>query len=632
MNRKRKSVIGAVCVLALVAAGIVAYRAQFENSEDPSAPTVTARSDAPNVHFTVAALPEQALDDSVASYATPLGTPYEITPSAPAAGSTVSFPIDPQVDLAEIGGYQPSPSNLFIAIYEPGLRMWVPLASHYDSSAQTLSAVAPHFSSLRKMIVNGTKEVGAAVAGGAKTVLNAATGAYEVAKDEVTGLMELTQQFYDGISKGVSLVIAAASDPHQEPADCGKADPSYSITVSQQADKFPACVTSASETVLAMENHFLIPYGFKPPPGAAPRTPFSTYTSLVDFIAGVYYKGLNGMYLPAHGAGELVVGDSLRGAHQWTGTLVMDTFAFAMAASLGALAVVPGFKWETEELTLTLRQTLTQVASKDGVVDIRTFFLELEKTVTEESNKPEQLENLGNLNDLVGCIQKLGPRLEEAFTTGTVEERMQSVLEGARDCAAATIQGLSKVVDSTAASTLAGLTDLVVVTRGIWQAAFAGPQAASIPVVVTYSPPMTTTQTAAPTWLYQSFLHTTAIGPSGIQRAATIDGRNYPNSTSFWVGCEGLPAVTQFSLDGKYSLVNTTLGLDSGTPQSLSVTITLAADGVPLETWTLRPGQSVPVSGSVAGRMVLSLSAQAVSGTCGSSAVGYGIAGDARLS
>src|SRR5664280_1447351 len=102
MNRKRKSVIGAVCVLALVAAGIVAYRAQFENSEDPSAPTVTARSDAPNVHFTVAALPEQALDDSVASYATPSGTPYEITASAPAAGSTVSFPIDPQVDLAAI--------------------------------------------------------------------------------------------------------------------------------------------------------------------------------------------------------------------------------------------------------------------------------------------------------------------------------------------------------------------------------------------------------------------------------------------------------------------------------------------------------------------------------------------------
>src|SRR5664279_2119382 len=77
----------------------------------------------------------------------------------------------------------------------------------------------------------------------------------------------------------------------------------------------------------------------------------------------------------------------LRRAHQWTGTLVMDTFAFAMAASLGALAVVPGFKWEAEELTLTMRQTLTQVATKDGVLDLRTFFVELEKEVTPEEQQ-----------------------------------------------------------------------------------------------------------------------------------------------------------------------------------------------------------------------------------------------------
>ena len=68
---------------------------------------------------------------------------------------------------------------------------------------------------------------------------------------------------------------------------------------------------------------------------------------------------------------------------------------------------------------------------------------------------------------------------------------MQSLLEGARDCASAAIQGLSKVVDSQAASVLAGLPDLVVATRGIWQAAFAGPQAASIPVTVTKFDPST---------------------------------------------------------------------------------------------------------------------------------------------
>lgn len=62
----------------------------------------------------------------------------------------------------------------------------------------------------------------------------------------------------------------------------------------------------------------------------------------------------------------------------------------------------------------------------------------------------------------------------------------------------AAIQGLSKVVDSQAASVLAGLPDLVVATRGIWQAAFAGPQAASIPVTVTKFDP------SAPYLLYRN--------------------------------------------------------------------------------------------------------------------------------
>jgi hypothetical protein len=148
---------------------------------------VTAGPDAANVQFTVTALPGPAVDESLASYATALGMPYDITPSGPSAGSTVSFPVDLPVDLAQIGDYQPSTSNLFIAVYEPGLRMWVPLASHYDPAVQTLSAVAPHFSAFRKMVVNGAKAVGSAVTAGANTILNAATGAYEVAKDQVTG-------------------------------------------------------------------------------------------------------------------------------------------------------------------------------------------------------------------------------------------------------------------------------------------------------------------------------------------------------------------------------------------------------------------------------------------------------------
>ena len=132
------------------------------------------------------------------------------------------------------------------------------------------------------------------------------------------------------------------------------------------------------------------------------------------------------------------------------------------------------------------------------VVDLRTFFVELEKEVTRRATSQNNWNSLGKLNDLAACVRQLGPRLEDALNTGSVEQRMQSLLEGARDCASAAIQGLSKVVDSQAASVLAGLPDLVVATRGIWQAAFAGPQAASIPVTVTKFDP------SAPYLLYRN--------------------------------------------------------------------------------------------------------------------------------
>ena len=40
------------------------------------------------------------------------------------------------------------------------------------------------------MVVNDAKAVAPAVTAGANTILNAATGAYDVAKDQVTGIME----------------------------------------------------------------------------------------------------------------------------------------------------------------------------------------------------------------------------------------------------------------------------------------------------------------------------------------------------------------------------------------------------------------------------------------------------------
>lgn len=133
-------------------------------------------------------------------------------------------------------------------------------------------------------------------------------------------------------------------------------------------------------------------------------------------------------------------------------------------------------------------------------------------------------------------------------------------------------------------------------------------------------------------WLFEKVESVSAVGPSGTKRAVAISGQDYPNSTSLWVGCDGPPAVTQFTLGGRYSRLDATLTLDTGTPASLAVTFKVSADGTLLNSWTLKPGASQVVGISIAGAQRLEISTQAVGGTCATASVGYGIAGDAALS
>lgn len=146
-------------------------------------------------------------------------------------------------------------------------------------------------------------------------------------------------------------------------------------------------------------------------------------------------------------------------------------------------------------------------------------------------------------------------------------------------------------------------------------------------------PTGTAPETGAGTvWLYQLPATVEAAGPSGTQVATTVDGQAYPNSTSFWVGCDSVPAVTTFRLGGGFAQLRTRLALDADTPAGLAVTVTLSADATGLGSWTLRPGDTTPVEVPLAGRSELTLSAMATAGVCGASSVGYGIAADAALS
>jgi hypothetical protein len=132
-------------------------------------------------------------------------------------------------------------------------------------------------------------------------------------------------------------------------------------------------------------------------------------------------------------------------------------------------------------------------------------------------------------------------------------------------------------------------------------------------------------------WLYQAPSTVVAVGPSGQQRSAVLGTVASDNSTSFWVGCEGSPAVTEFTLDGQYSELTSTLALDSVTPADLAVHVSLTIDAKPTGQWDLRPGLTVPIDVPTAGGQRLTLRAQATAGVCGVSSIGYGIAFDAAL-
>jgi pimeloyl-ACP methyl ester carboxylesterase len=134
-----------------------------------------------------------------------------------------------------------------------------------------------------------------------------------------------------------------------------------------------------------------------------------------------------------------------------------------------------------------------------------------------------------------------------------------------------------------------------------------------------------------PTWLYTTVDNTSAVGPTGTQRSATLDGRTSETSTSFWVGCDGEPAVATFTLAGGYRLMSTVFLLDTFTPDELVVRVVVKVDGVVADQFDLKRGPTRPVGINTTGAAILTFETEAIAGTCTAESIGYGIAYDAAL-
>ena len=128
--------------------------------------------------------------------------------------------------------------------------------------------------------------------------------------------------------------------------------------------------------------------------------------------------------------------------------------------------------------------------------------------------------------------------------------------------------------------------------------------------------------------LFQVPVTSDAPGASGGPADPALTGVPGTN-TSFWVGCAGTPATTNFALGGGYVGVTGTLRLAAFAPPDLVVEVRLLADGQQVHAATLGAGVGSAFDVDVGTAQELVLTAQAVQGTCTVAPVGYGVLVDA---
>jgi hypothetical protein len=119
------------------------------------------------------------------------------------------------------------------------------------------------------------------------------------------------------------------------------------------------------------------------------------------------------------------------------------------------------------------------------------------------------------------------------------------------------------------------------------------------------------------------------VGSSGQQLDSTLNGRHFPDSTGFWVGCEGRPATATYQLDGNWHRLTATAGLDVTAPADVTAKLIIELDGKAALTETVSRSRSVPVDLDLSKVRMLTVSAERTKGSCGNATRPYGALGDA---
>lgn len=387
---------------------------------DQSVAQVSAPAGAVNHDVTVKIRPADSTPapSGLDGVARALGSAVDVTTSGALPGAQVRLPYDSARDAVTVGGKTSSAANVFIAVYNPGLKVWVPLATTIDSVHHQLVAVAPHFSLFRKFVVDPISKV------------------WDKA---VTGLDALRR-----IIETSWRSIADIASPRQEKAECDAADPDHDVTAT--LPQLHGCVVSEGEEAeLRLENRLLIPLDVNPAAGVdvGPFTEEGKEDNIVLLLTRFLQSGSGLAVVGGRSATHVNLSPVTATEPQWAAAVRPDLLAIALDAILTTLAWIPSEK-EFELAVIRSRSRLLALTAKGGTVTMHELVVELRAILKADVSKPEVAEVSEVVATALECEKADLKGLGEFSNEPSIETGVAGVIETAKSCVTTALKTVGK--------------------------------------------------------------------------------------------------------------------------------------------------------------------------------------------
>jgi hypothetical protein len=393
-----------------------------------------------------------------------LGTAYRVSVSREPVGAVIHFRVDPrrlrELALADGG----SGSQLFVELYEPALQTWFPLRSRYDAATRTVSAVAPHLSTVALGWV--VTKLARAISVGVSAVAMTAA--------------EFTKSFVSEVKDTLS--------PEQQSDGCdSRADSDW--IVRSRISRLTGCISTSDAHPLLLENPLLVPLDVGQPPGPAHASLLAqdiSRDSLPQFLERGLVWVTGATLVPPHGAAVI----PMNAANFTGGGAEVATSAnvnmIADDVILGLLAVLPPDReWTTEVEAVEQRVVETvqrEETANPGSVSQKTFLEAIAKDVQPDAtNVPSVLNFTDLLTSAFDCVDQSAKSIVNTIQSGTSglpAATFDTITKIGLKCFSTAMEALGKNVNENlkyALSLILSIPDLIEKTRETVQWVALGP-------------------------------------------------------------------------------------------------------------------------------------------------------------